>query len=81
MEGWKLEGYDTGIEFTKDNTVIRINIIIKNKKGTLFGVLMKRHQSDNTLAAVMREGSKLSVAKTQSILGHSNEESTRATAK
>ena len=43
MEGWKLEGIDTGIELRKDDTVIRFDIIIKTKKGVLFCVLMKRH--------------------------------------
>ena len=46
MEGWKLVGDDTGMELTKDDIVIKFDIVIKTKKGAIFCVLMKRHQSN-----------------------------------
>ena len=81
--GWKLHGDDKAIWLEKNGVEIKFDIAIKTKEGTIFAMYLKRSPgSDQEVAGVgTDEGMKMSIAKAHDLLGHTNEEMTRESAK
>jgi len=81
--GWKLHGDHKSIWLEKAGNVIRFDILIKTKEGTIFAMYLKRtSRSDQEVTGLGTDSTmRLSVIKAHDLLGHTNEDMTRATAK
>ena len=78
QEGWSMYGGDNGIEMTKENEIIRFDIIVKMAKGALYCGYFARE--DGELAAVETGETprvSMNVKRAHMLLGHCNEEATR----
>ena len=83
--GYSMKGGKEGITFSKGDFELKCNIRIHSARGELFAVRLKRRAIHETMAVAKQcdqRGSKhLSTIKAHCLLGHSNVEATRATAK
>jgi len=76
---WTLAGDSQKLEIKKGSQTIKFDIVIKTRKGALYCAYIKRKMAKETSCGnVLQE--KISVAKAHALLGHANEEATRATA-
>ena len=82
MDGWIMTGNKNGIVMQKGNKEIQFNIVIKTERGAIFATYIKRRNAPELQGGmVVKEGSRMNVDKTHDLLGHSNKDNTRATAK
>ena len=66
----------------KGNKGIRFNIVIKTNQGTIFATYIKRRNALELQGGmVVKEGSRMNIDRSHDLLGHSNKDNTRATAK
>ena len=82
MDGWKMTGDEEAIVMRKGGAEIRFDIVIKTERGAIFATYIKRRNAPELQGGmVVQEGSKMNVEKAHDLLGHSNEDTTRTTAK
>ena len=80
LAGWKLGGNASSIWVTKGQRTIRFDIRVTTAKGTLFFIFMKRQIKKTEVSALLTTGTTLSLTKAHTLLGHCNEEATKAAA-
>jgi hypothetical protein len=79
VHGWKLGGDKHAIWIEKDGKQVHFDIVIPTPKGALYCLYFKR--GCEMAMAATSQGTKMNVMKAHGVLGHSNEDTTRATAK
>mmetsp|Transcript_16953 Transcript_16953/g.18308 ORF Transcript_16953/g.18308 Transcript_16953/m.18308 type:complete len:113 (-) Transcript_16953:85-423(-) len=84
LKGWKLEGYTTmGLRLSKEGKSVKFDLPIYTSKGALFTLHAKQidPRTDSTVHEVSCFNCKYTYQQAHQLLGHTNEEFTRVTAK
>ena len=80
LQGWKLGGDDKKIWLEKGDNKVVFDIVIPTKRGAVFAMYFKRSVGSEEIAGVGHD-MPMPVKKAHGLLGHSNENATRKTAK
>ena len=81
MNGWEVSGDADAIVMRKGSAQICFDIVIKTERGAIFATYIKyRNAPELQGGMLVQEGSKMDVEKAYYLLGHCNEDTTRATA-
>ena len=82
MEGWSLRGNDTdGIIITRGEFEVKLDIRINTSEGCVWAGYFRRTKAKESELAAATLFNKVSIQKANDLLGHLNEEATRATTK
>ena len=81
VNGWSItDGSAKGISIgDSEGNVIHFDIVVKTPRGAIFATRFDRESEVN--AASTEKGTRMNITKAHALLGHGDEESTRATAK
>jgi hypothetical protein len=77
--GWGISNNGPIINLIKDNEIIKFDQVIPTETGSLIGLIMHPHK--DYVNVVMSKGNKIDINLLHKILGHTNEDSIRNTAK
>ena len=80
LAGWKIGGDANSIWVKKVQWTIRFDTRVTTAKGALFCILMKRQIKKTEVSALLTTGTTMSLTEAHTLLGHYNEEATKAAA-
>jgi len=80
-QGWSLHGDDKAVKISKGGVTLTFDIRIETTEGLIFAMYAKRSHGSE-IGGVGTDGpARMSIQKAHDLLGHTNEDMTRATAK